>query len=407
MKYSAQEPMSDLQHIHQCGRPLQMTRQNRKKGLSGFKGIIDSTLREGEQAPHVEFNASQRLTIIRKLVEAGVDEVELGVASRLNTHIPDLLTHARTVSGHTSFALWSRCLIEDIEFAAECRPDILSLSIPVSTLHIQRRLGKRPEEILNMLVSALKFAAARGIRRIAVGLEDATRAEPDFLVKAALTARDHGAFRVRLADTVGIATPAEVSGLVTLLTNEVPGTEIAFHSHNDFGMATANSISALEAGSDWVDATLLGTGERSGSARLEEIAGYLALIRNDRRYNPAMIKELCYLVASWTGNEIPCNSPVIGNDIFTCKTGIHQHGISIDPATYEPYKPECVRAERRMNFGAMTGKGAIKKHLSSLGIPVSEKQASEIRDHIRSATLLNRTCMDQDYLLQLARSLTL
>ncbi len=384
-----------------------MTNQNRRFSLDGFKGIIDSTLREGEQAPHVEFSASRRLTIVRKLAEAGVDEIELGVASPLNTHLPGLITSARQLSGNASLAIWSRCLIDDIEFAAMCRPDILSLSIPVSMLHIQRRLGKQPGEILDLLASAMQFAARRGIRRISVGLEDATRAEPDFMIKAASTARENGAFRIRIADTVGIATPAEVSSLITFLMNEVPGMETAFHSHNDFGMATANSISALEAGAGWIDATLLGTGERCGSARLEEVTGYMALIRNDRRYSPSLIKELCYLVARWTGNDIPGNSPVIGHDIFTCKSGIHQHGISVDPATYEPYRPESVGAQRIMDFGTMTGKGVIKKYLSSLGISVTEKHAAEIRDHVRSAGMAERTGRKEDYLLKLARSISM
>ncbi len=384
-----------------------MTREAEKINPPEFRGVIDSTLREGEQAPHVELNASQRLTIIEKLAEAGVDEIEIGVASPLNKHLPDLVTHARRISGKASLALWSRCVSEDIEFAAMCSPDILSLSIPVSILHIRRRLGKQPQEILNLLVSAMKLAADRGIRRISVGLEDATRADPDFLIEAAAAAGEHGAFRVRVADTVGIATPSEASRLITSLMNEVPGIETAFHSHNDFGMATANSISALEAGADWIDATLLGTGERCGSARLEEITGFMALIWNDGRYSPALIKQLCNLVARWTGNEIPGNSPVIGKDIFTCKTGIHQHGISIDPATYEPYRPERVEAERVMTFGSMTGKAAIKNCLSSMGNPVSEKHASEIRNHIRSASMEKGAGLDEDHLLQLARRITL
>ncbi|MFN2369234.1 MAG: LeuA family protein, partial [Desulfurivibrionaceae bacterium] len=243
----------------------------------------------------------------------------------------------------------------------------LSLSIPVSELHIDKKLGKSRAWIIERVEKSIHSALELGVPLVSLGLEDATRADPEFLRKIIGLARRSGAGRIRLADTVGIAGPNQTAALVRELKGQFD-IEIAVHMHNDFGMATANSIAAMDGGADWVDTTILGLGERAGNARLEEVAAYLCL-RRRHHYNLSEIPALSRIVAETTGREIQPHQPIIGADIFACETGLHLQGLERDPATYEPFPPERVLAERVLRYGAKAGRREIG---SSLGRPDRE-----------------------------------
>ena len=183
----------------------------------------------------------------------------------------------------------------------------------------------------------------------------------------AKAAERHGAVRVRIADTVGIASPSQFVKLITTLKKELNSCQLAVHTHNDFGMATANAIAALEAGASSVDAVVLGLGERTGCARLEEIVGYLSLAKGVQKLKAEFLKPLAHYVAQITGRSIAGNRPVIGENIFTCETGLHLQGLQNKPETYEPFSPEKVQAERKLLFGAKSGRQAILKRMQSAG----------------------------------------
>lgn len=354
-----------------------------------FHGIIDSTLREGEQTPGVRFNQEQRYAIIRQLCQVGVDELELGVASAKNSHLPELLAFARQIDygskKQRQLGLWCRCLPEDIGFAATCRPDVLSLSIPASDLHINERLQKDRTWILATLRRAVIQARESGIPFISLGLEDATRAEPDFLCQLAHAAADCGVQRLRLADTVGIASPATMTTMVKMI-QEQSGLPCGVHTHNDFGMATANAIAALEAGASWIDATVLGLGERAGNCRLEEAVAFLCLQKRAGDYQIHLLPALCRTVSNAAGITIAGNHPVIGSAIFTCETGLHLHGLTVNPNTYEPYSPDKVGARRTLRFGAKCGKRALSNHLARLGYPIDDHRAATLSTKLRNLT---------------------
>ncbi|MFN2365959.1 MAG: LeuA family protein [Desulfurivibrionaceae bacterium] len=332
-----------------------------------MKVIIDSTLREGEQTFGVVFSPGRKLEIIQRLCAIGIEEIELGIASRYD-RIPEFLISRARASGVVGrLALWCRCLKEDIVIGAAAKPDLLSLSIPVSDLHIDKKLGKSRAWIIERVEKSIHSALELGVPLVSLGLEDATRADPEFLRKIIGLARRSGAGRIRLADTVGIAGPNQTAALVRELKGQFD-IEIAVHMHNDFGMATANSIAAMDGGADWVDTTILGLGERAGNARLEEVAAYLCL-RRRHHYNLSEIPALSRIVAETTGREIQPHQPIIGADIFACETGLHLQGLERDPATYEPFPPERVLAERVLRYGAKAGRREIG---SSLGRPDRE-----------------------------------
>lgn len=349
--------------------------------------IIDTTLREGEQTPGVAFSLGEKTTILDLLAATGIDEAEIGISSPLVPSLDVLISHCRANHPQLALSLWCRCRREDIDWAGRLQPDILSLSIPVSDLHLRERLGKDRDWARSCVRDAIAAAVAAGMK-VAVGFEDATRAEPSFLREMAMLAERAGACRLRLADTVGIGSPATIAALVRDIRLITAGIDLGVHTHNDFGMATANAVAALEAGAVWADATVLGLGERAGCARLEELIGYIRLVRGDSRLYPDRLKPVAEFVAARARLDIDPRRPVIGTGIFTCETGLHLQGLQENPATYEPYPPESVGAERRLFFGAKCGRKALRQRLAVIGrYPDSERldhAITVIRDRSRS-----------------------
>jgi len=332
--------------------------------------IIDTTLREGEQAPGLYFSIEQKRKIIDRLFVVGVAEIELGIASPLVDGLSQLTHYCRRHYPDLRISLWSRCLAQDIDHAAQLQPDSISLSLPASDIHLERKFGQDRSWALFRLKEGIQRSLQAGLT-VSVGLEDATRAESEFLTELVLKAEHLGATRVRLADTVGIGTPKKINNLIKRLRLQLSTCELGIHAHNDFGMATANSIAAFDAGASWADATVLGLGERSGCARLEELAGYLALVLNDSGINASELKPLAQYVSTISGFHISGNRPVIGDDIFTCETGLHLNGIEKDPRTYEPYQPGRVGSERRLLYSGKSGRNALIKHLKKSGYDIS------------------------------------
>lgn len=333
--------------------------------------IIDTTLREGEQAPGILFSLPEKKRIIDGLSQIGVTEVELGISSGFHSCIKPLVEYCRKHHPQLLLSLWCRCCVDDITHAAEMQPDIISLSIPTSDIHLQDRLKKDRSWAMAKMASSIDLAKQLKLA-VSIGFEDATRSDETFLKEMAHSAVHHGVKRIRLADTVGISSPAELARLVSLLVAHVPDCTIAVHTHNDFGMATANAIAALEAGAQTVDAVVLGLGERTGCARLEEVIGYLSMIKKSEDFRVEHLKPLASYVAELAGKSIAGNRPIIGQDIFTCETGLHLQGLQNQPQTYEPFNPELIQAERRFLYGAKTGRRAILHHMEELnnGSPV-------------------------------------
>ena len=360
--------------------------------------IIDTTLREGEQTPGVLFSLVEKRRIVDGLVRIGVGEVELGISSPFHSCIGPLILQCRDTHPHLKLSLWSRCQKADIGVAAELRPDLLSLSIPVSDIHLEKRLQKDRAWALATMCSAMDFAGEKGLK-VSIGFEDASRSDQRFLVEMAKTAEKLGAVRIRLADTVGIASPGKMAQMVTNLGRELTKSHLAVHTHNDFGMATANAVAALEAGARCVDTVVLGLGERTGCARLEEIAGYLGLILGDSRLQTEQLKPLAQYVAGITGHNIEGNRPIVGEDIFTCETGLHLQGLQNDPQTYEPFAPERVGGNRRFLLGPKCGRRAILAHLARLDEKLAENISEKAVQRIRAkAAALRRPLSDLEVL---------
>jgi len=211
-------------------------------------------------------------------------------------------------------------------------------------------------------------------------------------------AEQEGAFRIRLADTVGIATPVQIISMIRDIKSSIQ-CDVAIHTHNDFGMATANAMAALESGASWADVTILGLGERSGCARLEELAGYLGIMHSDSRIQTEHLKPLARYVAGITHRNIEDCRPVLGDRIFTCETGLHLQGLHKDPVTYEPYPPERVGAARQLLTGAKCGRNALRKRLADLGHVIDDDLLlQKTRDLRNRAIFFGKTLDDGEIL---------
>jgi homocitrate synthase NifV len=365
-------------------------------------GLIDSTLREGSQTFGLSFSLIQKKAIFTGLCRTNIEEIEIGLATPFDEDLPELIKFSREYDSNRRIALWCRCRRDDILFAASLKPDVLSLSIPVSDLHIEQRLGRDRVWALAAAKEAIVEARRCNFKTISLGLEDATRAEISFLDEMVKTAIEAGVDRLRLADTVGIAAPFEIINLVKKIKSFGP-IEVGVHMHNDFGMATANSLAAFDAGADWADVTVLGLGERAGNARLEELAGYLAL-RRKTGYRLEAILELAKIVAAVSGRTISPHMPILGDKIFYCETGLHLQGLEKDPSTYEPFSPESVGACRKLRFGSKIGRRALLDCLRDMNINRAKFDITEmIRKGRQKAEAIGRP-LEKEEMLTLINS---
>jgi homocitrate synthase NifV len=368
-----------------------------------LEGIVDSTLREGEQRAGVVFDCYTKLKIVDKLVSIGIEEIEVGVSTPRSPELLSLVPKAvKIAKGKNRISLWCRCHEEDIFFAHRCNPDSLSLSMPVSDILIREKLARNHIWVIERLERSISTALSLGFGSVSVGLEDATRADPEFLFHIIKLINDSGVSRLRFADTVGVASPGLISDMVKSIQERV-SIPVGVHTHNDFGMATANAIAALEAGARWVDATVLGLGERTGNCRLEEIVGYLTLQKNIYRYGVNDLKILCDIVAKAANTIIHSHHPVIGEKIFTCESGLHVQALAMNPEAYEPYDPLRLGHNRKLLFGSKTGRRAVQKTLNSAGMNTSKEQAEDLVNEIRFLVKSGTKPLVEKELIHLAR----
>lgn len=348
--------------------------------------LIDTTLREGAQTYGVYFDTSAKREIVKLLVRAGVEEIEAGWAGQ--DGLADLLAWARGLADPTALSVWSRLKAADVELAAAAGAARLNLGVPVSDAHLGSRLGTTREELLRCMRNVVPLARNRGMAYVSVGLEDASRADEGFLLEAARHCARLGVDRVRLADSVGVLDPTGAARLVEMVRQVFPG-EVGVHCHDDFGMATANALTALGAGARWADVSVLGIGERTGVARLEEVASYLVLRRGGAGYDLRAVREACLLVSSAADVPIPRDKPICGRDIFACESGLHAHGMLRDPALFEPFPPGAVGAPegaRQVRLGAKSGRAAVAAAMDRMGRDIPGPAVGEATRRVRSAS---------------------
>lgn len=366
-----------------------------------FPWLIDTTLRDGEQAPGVVFARRDKVAIARELVDAGVPELEAGCPAAGHEAQEDLRAIIAEV-GAEGVLGWCRASEGDLAAAEACGVRRVHVSFPVSDLHL--KLWGRDRAWVLAELARLTEAAARRFDFVSVGAQDYSRADAGFMQEFAGTVARTPARRLRLADTVGITHPARVAAEVTALRQAVPTLALEFHAHDDLGLATANTLAALLAGAQAASVTVNGLGERAGNAALEEVVmalrvahGIAGAVRTER------LAALSALVAQASGRAVPAEKPVVGRAVFKHGSGIHCAGLLRDERSYEPFAPGLVgRVRAEFELGAHTGGAAVAAVLSTQGCPVSGDTARTLARRVRELARQKKRALTSTELAALA-----
>lgn len=330
--------------------------------------IFDTTLRDGDQMAGVELTLDDKVEIAKALDELGVDIIEAGFPISSRIDFETIKTISKEISKSKSAAL-ARAFKKDIDEAAASEAHIIHVFIATSDIHLKYKLGLTREEVLNKIAEAVEHAKSYGAL-VLFSAEDATRSDREFLVKAYMEAIRAGSRYINIPDTVGITTFWEMYELVKYVRSNIPSwVWIDVHCHNDFGMATANTLAGITAGADGAQVTINGFGERAGNASLEEVVATLHfLMKLTTNVKLKRLTRTSKLVAEKFGIQLQPNKPIVGINAFAHEAGIHVHGVLSYPATYEAISPEDVGNYRRIVLGRHSGRHAIVWALKRIGI---------------------------------------
>lgn len=357
--------------------------------------IVDTTLRDGEQTAGVVFANQEKVRIARMLDSLGVDQIEAGVPV-MGGHEKEAIKEICKLGLKASIMGWNRAVIRDIEESLDCGLDAVAISISTSDIHIEHKLRSTRAKVLESMVKATEFAKKHGVY-VSVNAEDASRSDADFLCEFAQAAREAGADRLRYCDTVGILDPFTTYEKIGELIARV-GIDVEMHTHNDFGMATANALAGVRAGATWVGVTVIGLGERAGNAALEEVVMALKHLQGiDLNFKTEKFREIAEYVSLASKRELPAWKPIVGSNMFAHESGIHADGALKDPRTYEVFRPEEVGLERQIVIGKHSGTSAIRAKFEEYGIHLSKEAADEILARVRVAAVeLKRPLFDKE-----------
>ncbi|PHP45790.1 2-isopropylmalate synthase [Methanosarcinales archaeon ex4572_44] len=339
------------------------------------------------------FTVDQKLWIARKLDDIGIDIIEAG--SPITSKGEREAIKAIANEGfNAEICTYARIRREDIELATECDVDSVHLVVPVSDIHITRKLKKDRETVLSEAIEMVSFAREHGLI-VELSGEDASRADLEYLKTLYQTGIDAGAERLCFCDTVGVLVPERTEELFTELSRLK--SPISIHCHNDFGLAAANTITALRAGASEAHVTVNGLGERAGNAPLEEVVIILETLYSHRTgIKCDELYPLSRLVSRLTNMPVSHNKAVVGGNAFTHEAGIHVHGLLADSSTYEPITPEMVGRKRHIVLGKHTGKASVTLALQELGLETTETQLEEIMNRVKELGDLGKRVSDAD-----------
>jgi homocitrate synthase NifV len=372
--------------------------------------INDSTLRDGEQTAFVVFSIEEKLQIAEYLAAIGVQQIEAGIPAMGGEEKEAVTQIAQNLGSRSrrktkskqqiTVQAWCRALASDIKEAASCNVDMVEISLPTSDMMITSKLNKSRKWVLAQIMETTWLARSLGMR-VAVGAEDASRSEAAFLLEYANAAAKAGAERLRICDTVGVLNPFSAATLISNLRNETQ-LQLEIHCHNDFGMATANSLAAFMAGADWINTTLGGLGERAGNAALEEVCMALKhTCAATAQFNESLFAPAVAYVMQAANRQLSPSKPIVGSAIFSHESGLHVDGILKAVENYEPFPPASVALKHQVVVGKHSGRAALAHKLQLLGLRTNDASLVKLLGRVRTAAIRHKRSLNDDELKEL------
>lgn len=358
--------------------------------------IYDTTLRDGEQTPGVILTPQNKVKIAIQLDKLGVDVIEAGFPIVSQGEM-DAVKEIAGQNLSCEISGLARAEKKDIDAVMKCDLKYVHTFIATSDIHLKYKLKKTREEALQKAVEAVEYAKAHGLV-CEFSAEDATRTDREFLKQVYKAVVDAKTDRIDVPDTVGYSNPKYVDTLIRDL-KAVVNVPISIHCHDDFGLAVANSITAIEAGASCAHVTINGLGERAGNASLEEFVMALhCLYGKKTRIKTELLYETSRIVSSLTGIVVQPNKAIIGENAFGHESGIHTHGVLSNPLTYEPINPEIVGRKRWLEAGKHAGIHGVSAMLEEYGLAPSQEQLKEIVAKVKDLGDKGKNITDADLL---------
>jgi 2-isopropylmalate synthase len=346
--------------------------------------IFDTTLRDGEQSPGIALSPDEKADIARALERLGVDVIEAGFPVSSPGDFEGVRAVCSAVERPT-VAAFARTRREDLDAAVEALAPArgqrrLHVCIATSPIHMERKLGLEPHEVLERADFAVRYASAH-VDEVEFCCEDATRSDPSFVVEVCRAALQAGATTIKLPDTVGYCVPSEYAAFVRQvrrLCPELGRATLSAHCHNDLGLAVANSLAGVQAGASQVECTVNGIGERAGNAALEEVVMALRVRADvlgcETGIDLREIGRVSRLVSELTGYLVQPNKAIVGANAFAHEAGIHQDGMLKDPSTYQIIDPAELGLRTTLPLGKHSGRHAFRRACEDAGRRLSESE---------------------------------
>ena len=371
--------------------------------------ILDTSLRDGEQAPGISFTIQEKIRIAETLNRIGVDIIEAGMPVVSKGDFEACKQISKLGLDHSEVIGLARINRVDIDKVIECNMNAIHVFIATSDLHLKEKLKMTREEVISAITTEIEYAKAHFGKKIEFSAEDATRTDLNYLIQANVTAIEAGATRINIPDTVGTVTPAGYRYIIEQNIKQFPkDVRVSLHCHNDFGLATANTLAGIEAGASQAHTTILGIGERAGNASMEEVVTALyALYGINTNIKLNEIYHTSKMMEQLSKMSIPANMPLIGSNAFRHESGIHAHAVIMSPRTYEPFTPELIGIPRSdklediidqsIQVGKHVGGHSLGAKLESLGFSdISKEQFGIIRDRVKEIGDKGKQVTDMD-----------
>jgi 2-isopropylmalate synthase len=345
--------------------------------------VFDTTLRDGEQAPGIALQPHEKAEVGLQLERLGVDVIEAGFAGASPGDFEGVRAVATAVEAPTVASL-ARTRREDVDAAAEAvsgaRRSRVHIFIATSALHMEKKLGLEPQEVLEQSRDAVAHAASL-VDEVEFSCEDATRSDPAFVARACRAAIRAGATTINLPDTVGYMLPFEYASFLTDVRRRCPelrGVTLSVHCHNDLGLAVANTLAGVQVGAEQIECTVNGIGERAGNAALEEVVMALNVRSGYFEVETGVVTDeitrTSELVSKLTGYVVQPNKAVVGANAFAHEAGIHQDGMLKDERTYQIMDPRRLGARTTLPLGKHSGRHAFARACAEHGVELVGEQ---------------------------------